>query len=363
MLRWFIRLVLGAAVLALWLAAAHLDGAWWMRHVVSACYLPPPRWMHAAVRIGLLCIGAVLALVALRLGQPTAGGLARSALAVLLALCAGEIVLRLFARPERRTGYPRLEWLLGEKDPRTGWAFVPMRTLRFGAPGGGPVVAYDIDAHGDRAASTGFVEDPQAPTLLVTGESIAVGHGLSWKETFAAQAGERMGLQVINVAEGGYGNDQALLRARDALDRLRRPVALVTTVLAVQLRRNLNDARPHLELRDGALPLVPAFAPRILLREMFVDELQILPEPRLQKALALTRAVLEETARVARAHGARPLFVVPVYGPVPELVSGLVEGLPHVVVWLDPARIMPWDGHPDAQGARQLADAVVSALR
>jgi hypothetical protein len=40
----------------------------------------------------------------------------------------------------------------------------------------------------------------------------------------------------------------------------------------------------------------------------------------------------------------------------------MLEGLPHAVVELDPQRIMPWDGHPDAQGARQIADAIVSAL-
>lgn len=364
MLRWFIRLALLAAALGALAAAASLDGAWWMRHVVvPACYLPPPWWMHGAVRGGLCLAGAGLALLALGLGRPTPGGIARLALAVALALCASEAALRFSERPERRTRHPRLEWLLGKSDPRTGWAFVPGSTLRFGAPGGGPVVDYAVDAHGDRAPSAGWVEDPQAATLLVTGESIAVGHGLQWNQTFAAQAGARLGLQVVDVAEGGYGSDQALLRARDALDRLRRPVALVTTVLAVQLHRNLDDARPHFELRGGALPLAPAFTPRLLLRELLADQLQILPERRLQKSLALTRAILEETVRLAREHGARPLFVAPVFGTEPALLSELLEGLPHVVVTLDPARIMPWDGHPDAQGARQLADAVVSALR
>lgn len=364
MLRWFIRLGLLAAALASVAAAARIDAAWWLRHVVApACYLPPPAWVHGAARGGLALAGGALAVLALRLGRPSPGGVARSALAVALALGASEAALRMLARPERRSRHPRLEWLLGAADPRTGWAFVPGAALRFGAPGGGPVIDYAVDAHGDRASSTGFAEDPEAPTLLVTGESIAVGHGLEWNETFAAQAGARLGLQVVNVAEGGYGSDQALLRAQAALLRLRRPQALVTTVLAVQLHRNLNDARPHLELRDGALQFAPAFTPRLLLRELFADELQVLPERRLRKSLALTRAILEETARAAREHGARPLFVAPVYGPAPALLRELLDGLPCVVVQLDPARIMPWDGHPDAQGARQLADAVVAALR
>ena len=363
-LRWFIRIALVLAALGSLAAAARLDDAWWMRHVVTpACYLPPPFWMRGAVRGGLCLLGGALVFLALRTRRPTPGAVARSALAVALALCASEAALRLLERPERRSRHPRLEWLLGKSDPRTGWAFVPRSTLRFGAPGGGPVVDYRIDAHGDRAPAPEWVEDADAPTLLVTGESIAVGHGLSWKETFGAQAGARLGLQVVNVAEGGYGSDQALLRAREALLRLRRPVALVTVVLAVQLHRNLDDARPHLELRDGELQLLPAFAPHLLLRELLVDQLQILPEPRLQRSLLLTRAILDETARLARGSGARPLFVAPVFGPEPLLLRELLEGLPHVVVPLDPARIMPWDGHPDAQGAREIAEAVVFALR
>src|SRR5207253_1007571 len=107
------------------------------------------------------------------------------------------------------------------------------------------------------------------------------------------------------------------------------------------------------------LMLVPAFAPRIRLRELIADDLQILPEWRLQKSLPLTRAILAATAQAARDRGARPLFVGVVFGPAPHLLRDMLEGLPHRIVALDPARIMRWDGHPDPQGARQIADAIV----
>ena len=354
------RFALGAPALALLGAAALLDVDWWTRHVVvPACYLPPPPWMLPAVRIALAAAGVALAVTAARVPRPTAAGAARVALAVVLALAASELALRLLERDERRTHHPRLEFLLGAPDARTGWSFVPHSTLRFGAPGGGPVVDYATDAHGDRAPSPDFTEDTQAPTLVIAGESIALGHGLAWKDTFAALAGARLGLQVINVAEGGYGSDQTLLRVRDALRRLQRPVALVSTVVPVQLHRNLNDARPHLELREGALVLAPAFSPRLRLRELIADELQVLPEWRLQKSLRLTRAILEATVREARQRGARPLLVAPVFGREPQLLRELLDGLPHVTVELPPERIMPWDGHPDAQGARLVAEAIV----
>ena len=363
-LRWTVRFLLLAPASALLVAAAFADRAWWVRHVVvPACYLPPAEWKLAAFRIALASIGLVLAACAFAARSPTPGGVARVAHSIALGLCAAELGLRLLERPESRTPHPRLEWLLGAPDARTGWSFVPGRTLRFGAPGGGPIVTYDVDAHGDRAPAPDFAEDPAAPTVLVAGESIALGHGLEWKDTFAAQVGERLHAQVVNVAEGGYGSDQAWLRASDALSRLQRPIALVTTVLPVQLHRNLDDARPHLVLRDGALVLAPAFRPRLRLRELIVDELQIMPSWRIANSEALTRAILSRMAEAARAHGARPLFVAPVFGRAPALLRELLAGLPSVTVELDPARIMPWDGHPDARGARQIADAVVAALQ
>ena len=364
MRRAVMRIALLASAALLSMTAAWIDEPWWTRHVVvPACYLPPPSWMLSLTRIGLAVLATLLALVAWKARAPDRGGAARIAIAVIAALVVSELGLRAVEQPRHTARHPRIEWLLGESDVLTGWRFVPLRTLRYGVPGGGPVVEYAVDAHGNRAPSSAFVEDARAPTLVVTGESMAVGHGLEWRDTFAAQAAERLGLQVVNVAEGGYGCDQALLRARDALARLQRPVALVSTVLPVQLHRNLNDARPHLELRDGALIESPAFRPRILLRELIVDDLQVLPEWRLQRALRLTRAILEATVREAQLHGARPLFVAPLFEPEPELVRELLEGLPHVAVRLAPERILPWDGHPDPRGARQIADAIVAALQ
>ena len=283
MLRWFIRICLLAPAALLLAAAGRIDVAWWTRHVVvPACYLPPAAWLLPAFRASLAASGLALAAAALLVRRPTAGGFARVAVAVVAALCVCELLLRVLEKPERNTHHPRLEWLIGAADARTGWSFVPGKQLRFGAPGGGPVVDYAVDAHGDRAPSAVAVEDPHAPAMIVTGESIAVGHGLQWSDTFAARLGAQLGLQVVNVAEGGYGGDQALLRAQDALRRLEHPVLLVSTVLPVQLHRNLDDSRPHLELRDGALVLAPPFAPRLLLRELIADRVQVLPEWRLK---------------------------------------------------------------------------------
>jgi hypothetical protein len=287
-------------------------------------------------------------------------------LALVLSLAAAEAVLRLADRPEVDAPNPRLEWRLGAADPRTGWAFIPRTTVEVRTPGTGRLVPYHVDAHGNRASSPDFVEDPNAPTLIVAGESIAVGHGLPWNETFGARLGAMLGLQVVNVAEGGYGSDQALLRVREALGRLARPVALVETVLPVQLQRVLQDDRPRLVLRGGALVLEPASRSPFRLREIFVNQLPYLSESELERSIETTRAVLGETAREARARAARPLFVVPGFDPShPDAfaVDAMLAGLPHVRVDLDRARLLPYDGHPDALGAQQIADAAAAALR
>lgn len=373
MFRRFIGVLVAApGVLLLWFAG-NANEAWYQRHVLVPAYrLPPPSWALPALRIAAAALGLVLLFCAYAAGRrATAGGVARVAVAILLSLLAAELVLRRFQRPEAEKPDPRLEWILGVEDPRTGWAFVPRRTMVLPPHGHQRRALYAIDAHGDRAPSQDWVEDPRAPTILITGESTAVGHGLEWNETFAARLAEKLPVQVVNVAEGGYGSDQAHLRAIDALPRFANPLAVVTLVLPVQLHRNIQDDRARLVVRDGALVTEPKARSPFRLRQVFVDEIPYLSEKDLQRSLKLTREILHATAAAARARGAWPLFVVPAIGPPrpleahPEafVVSELLDDLPHVVVDIDPAHLIPWDGHPDAYAANQIADAIAAALR
>jgi hypothetical protein len=369
-LGWIVRLSLlapGALLLGFAVAA---DGPWFERHVVlPAVYPAPPPWTLAALRASAAGLGLVAGACAVLAGRRASpGATARVALAIVLALCVSELGVRILNQvlPVPET---RVEARLSRPDPRTGWAFVPRRSVDL--PGaGGRVVTYAIDEHGDRAASTEWAEDADAPTVLITGESVAAGHGLPWGETFAACLAGLLHAQVVDVAVGGYGSDQAHLRAIDALPRFAHPLAVVTTVLPVQLYRNLHDDRPHLVLRHGSLTLAPATASHLQLRELFVNVLPYLGEADLQKSLALARAIVHATATAARSRGAEPLFVVPSVGPArpidghPEgfIVRALLDDLPHVVVDIDPAFVLPGDGHPNADGARQMAAAIAEGL-
>jgi hypothetical protein len=294
---------------------------------------------------------------------------ARVAAAVVLALLVSEGALRLLGGKTAFWRSAKLEFRIGKPDPRFGWVLVPRRATVLQVRNSRPI-RYTVDAWGDRADAVDHVPDPSRPTVLVAGESVAAGHGLDYADTLAGVLERDLGLQVVNVAAGGYGTDQAALRALDALARLQNPVALVQTFLPVQLQRNVQDYRPRLVLRGGVLVLAPAAAGPFAgtrLRDLLVNEVPVLWEGELRESLAVTAAVVRDVAGKARARGAKPLFVVPALDSqrgLEWLARALFEdqGIPAVVVPVDSAHILPYDGHPDAAATGAMAVQVERAL-
>jgi hypothetical protein len=230
---------------------------------------------------------------------------------------------------------------------------------------------------GLRARGPSDEPDLGRPALVVTGESIASGYGLDYDETFAVRCGRDLGLEVVNVAEGGYGVDQAYLRVTDLLPRIRRPVALVTVFVLSQLGRNLRDDRPRLALDEaGRLTLLPpamGFLARTQLGQLINDRIPYAGSDALARSTTLTRTVLVTTAHAARARGARPLFVIVSPGrartldahPEAAVIRELfVEtGLPYLLVDLDATERLDVDGHPNPAGAARIATDIEAALR
>lgn len=379
---------LPVALCGVWLIvlAARADDSWILAHVAL------PSWFLMPVTVGAIhgarAMAALLGVLLVGLVAPKVGrwsgaqrwrdlgaSCARIAFAAALAIVVSETILRHWDRREPLWRQKKLEFQLGQPDPRFGWVLLPHRST---ASKVDPAhdVHYRVDAWGDRSGSELSTPDPSLPTLVVTGESIAFGHGLEYEETFPAILGNRLGLQMVNVAAGGYGSDQAYLRLVDALDRLERPVAALTVFLPVQLGRGLQDYRPRLVLRGEKLVLEPpaaGFWSRWRLRDLLVNEVPYLSEAALSRALDVNAAVMHATALAARARGAEPLFLVPSFGPRrsldehPEafIVRRVFEHqeLPFLIVDIDPARIMAGEKHPDALAARQIADAVEQVLR
>jgi hypothetical protein len=330
------------------------------------------RW--GGIAAGALLVGAAwpVARAAARL-RPRALGRAvgRCALASALALLACEVLLRVVhpvTTPASMTNLPR-----ADSDGKLGWRYLPLHTKVTEFPGDGLTIEYDVDADGNRARSTTEVPDHAAPTILFAGESITAGIGVHWEDTYPALVAGELGVQGANLGVHGYGLDQVYLRTMEALEAFTRPVALVTLVLADELERSAAGDRKHLVLsRDGSL-LLRDPAPwlwqtstlrDLLLRATHYDD---------GDAIDLARAILRSTVAQARAHGARPLFVMTNFGPrclpdasgEPALEHLLFDDLPapHVRVDLDASWRLKDDPHPDSRASRKLADAIEQALR
>jgi hypothetical protein len=365
--------------------ALRADDVWILRHVVLPNWFLPPttlRGFHlaraATALLGVFTLG-VLGPKAGRwagsqAGKTLAASCVRIAAALLFAVIASEMVLRNWdSEPFGRK--TRLEFGLGRPDPRFGWVLVPSHSTLVKNRRAKPV-HYNIDAWGNRAQSELSMPDPALPTLVVTGESIAFGHGLEYEQTFAAILGERLGLQVVNVASGGYGADQAYLRLLDVLERLRHPVVVLTVFHPVQLGRALQDFRPRLVLRSGKLVLEGAasgFWSGWKLRDLSVNELPYLSDEALAKTMAVNAAIVQATSVAARSRGAEPLFVVPSFGPPRSLgehreafiLRDLFEQQqqPYLLIDIDRNRIMLDEWHPDAIAARDIAATAEHELR
>jgi hypothetical protein len=374
--------VLGALLVV---AAARADGRFFERHVIQPYYFLRPAWLPPTVRALAAAAGAVLLAATAPVGRlarrlaarrPGAGDVARAFVALVAALLASEGIMRVAKPPETRAWFPRWEFRVGAPHPRYGWAARrgAATTLRFG---GRAPTSYVVADDGRRVAALGTPRDDRRPALIVIGESVAAGVGLDYDDTFAARSGAALGLEVIDVGEGGYAPDQAYLRLRDLLPSVSHPAAVVSTFVPLELGRMLHDGYPRLALAGPGDELVvqpPASGiwAAFHLRNLVHNRLPYAGDAALARALRNTGAVLRATAAAARARGAEPLFVIPSPGPPraldehPEawIVRALFAdaGLPYLLVDLDAGDVVPEDGHPSARGAEKIAAAIVGAL-
>ena len=362
-----IEIALASIGTALLVCAVLANQSWLDRHFLPSWFLPH-RWYVAIewlVRVAMAAAGISLALVMrARIGRVIAsapGRLVLSALAAVLALGAGEMVLR-------RVHIRAAEWLMPDEeprrrpDPRLGWTFVPGRTGHNTV--GGRVIDYAVDPAGYRVRSVAEPVDPQQPTILFVGESVMFGEGLTWDESVPAQVGAMMGIQSGNMAVHGFGTDQAYMRLESELPRFRRPVAVVSLFMTALFGRNLDDDRPHLGPRLVWLP--PQQHGRLAsLAKLLVP---YRADDTVERGVVMTRDVLGATVNLARARGATPLIVVPHFGVEPQAERALrrrildESGLPYVWIEIDDAWRLPWDRHPNMRAARVIATAIVARL-
>jgi hypothetical protein len=352
---------------ALLLCAVLANQQWLDRHLLPSWFVPRHWWViiESSARALLAAVGVTLAFwLRPRLGRLIASPTRAVPLAVaaVLGLGAGELLLRQVQL--RPVGWlvPDDEEPLRRRDPRLGWTLVPARTGH--STVAGRVIDYSIDPAGYRVRRVDEPVDPEQPTILFIGESVMFGEGLTWEESVPAQVGAMMGIQSANLAVHGFSSDQAYLRLETALPRFRRPVAVVSLFMPALFGRNLDDNRPR--LGPGLTWLPPeqhgklAALAKLLVPYRKTDTVE--------RGVAMTREVLSATVNVARARGARALIVVPQFGVEEQAERAIRQrildetGLPYVSVEIDEGWRLAWALHPNSHAARVIATAVAAHL-
>jgi hypothetical protein len=355
----------GVALMVFGVIANH---SWFDRHFVPSFFLTRLTMMRMAlgVRVALVAFGVVLAIpVRLRLARIVSrvpprvvlGNAARISLAIMLALGAGEVIARNVERVLDR------EEPLRRFDARLGWSFVPSRAGH--ATIHGRQIEYAFDGAGYRVAHAGDSVDPDRPSVVFTGESVIVGHGLNWAETIPAQVESLTGIQSANIAVHGFAIDQAYMRLAAELPRFRQPIAVVSLFMPGLFDRNLDDNRPH--LGPGLIWHPPQHSSLLFtLAEGAVPYRKV---ETIDRGVAVTREILQATVEMAQMRHATPIIVVPQFGqedPSEAVLRHRVldeAGLPYLLIELDPSWRSPGDMHPDARGAHAIAAAIAARLQ
>ena len=358
------------AGLVLILLAVLADHGWLDRHLLPQKFVPRSQqilvwWGERAAfgAFGLLLVWPVRRQVAriVRTGQgrDLLISILLFGLAGGLAVLASEAVLRT-GNWERLERWVATEEPLRHAEPMLGWVNVPshvgFETYR------GRRIRYDVDAQGRRVADILRPLDPSRPSIVFVGESILFGYRLNWNETAAARIGAETGLQPANLSVNGYGTDQEWLRLRQELPHFARPKAVVALFAPMMIERSLDQHRPRLDADLRWHAAEPGWRLGKLARKF----LPYHSTARIDEGIAATRASLIAIVVSARARGARPLIVVPEFGPEQPIERRLREqvlaGLPSVLVRLDSDWAIPGDGHPDARANAAMSRAVLAAL-
>ena len=361
--------LLGVVLLA---AAALMNRAWFQHHFLPEFLDPRARQLRALtnVRLAVAAVGLGLILIV----RPWIGGLvarnplrrlaldaAPMLLAVVLAVGAAELILDHV--PWRSTQQsppmyePRRVW-----DTTFGWRQLADRT-GYGVTSGRRL-EYAFDVHGYRVRRQTEPVDYAKPSIIFAGESIVQGHGLTYDESAPAQLQALTGVQTANIAVGGYATDQLYLLLKSELPKFHAPVAVVVIFMPSLFHRTMDTDRPH--LTRGLVWNPPAAEPRLV--EIFRRLVPYRSDRDIADGVAATQDELRGIVAMARARGAVPLILDPVFGRETAEERQLrvrildAAGLPYVQAPLDASWRLPGNLHPDARGARAMAVDVARYL-
>jgi hypothetical protein len=373
-------LVLLAATLAAWAALA--SDVWFELHfthtycmvddrVVTKLHVS--RWIAGALAI--VVVAVVGPRIVRRTAGKTVGSVAGSALRIGVALVLAFVVTDVFlrwkrARAERAAGPP----------PTVKPLFVHVPFEDADVVAGTRTFHIALNKDKVRRRTIHDDPDPDAPSIVFSGESVCFGYGLDYDESIPALVAAHTGIQTINLGVNGFANDEALEWLKASMARIKHPIAVVSFIVYNAIGRNIAPQRWHLAPRPGGgLELVKpdARAPGFLERSPLWTALHAAVPYHDARVVDLTREILASTAAYARSVNAYPLFVLTEtptrcagsthesMDDAPEVARRLAaaEGIAAIRVLYPPAMQIGGDVHPDPRGAAHFADAIERALR
>jgi lysophospholipase L1-like esterase len=298
----------------------------------------------------------------------------------LVSLVAGELILRFFPAFEPR---PRI--YVGDEphqpsenfvpDPEIGWRMRPHH--EFTVENAEYHVRYRSNAQGFRDERKADTPEKSRKIVLV-GDSFSFGQGVPFDQTFGALIESRLPETAVhNLALQGFGIDQ-MWSVVKSVGLPMQPDLVIVAFISEDFTRSLYQ--PFVKLAKGAVEnQTPADRPNALIR--FIDRHSRLWTG-LQQAdrllghqlpigawWTLNRALLEDIRAMCREAGARTLFV---YLPTRELrtfpaIRSYMQETASDFIDLgnqppSPPRpfIYPYDGHPNPDGHRYIAEAVLA---
>ena len=350
--------VLLAAFLAAW--AIRADDSWFSIHWSHyACYVDEttPKQALAARAVAFVLSLLLIFIVRPRVARVSGASWLRVLMAVGASLVVCELVLRW--RDSRHLPPP--------PGPPPGHYMTHTERQSVDFPTGGRIVHYTTDEHGYRVRDESTSVDLARPSIIIAGESVAFGFGLEYDETVGARLASRFGTQDVNIAISEMSTARSYGRIRDELEKLKRPVAVVTFIVHTWLERETNTARWHVEW-DGTRQLTllpPTPQSRSPLLNLFHSVIPYRDDHRFDVA----RLAMVEIAELARSRGAVPLFVLTECGARcrstefidRELTRGL--SAPWVSVPVPESANIPGDMHPSAASVVAYVGAIENELR
>src|SRR5262245_12719573 len=199
--RYFVaEMVVVAFVAVILVVAYRIDPQWISRHVTLLNLWPPhdtETWSRRGR--GLLVLLAALVVLGLRpalmfvVSKGSLAGLARSTVPALVAIAVSAVTAEAvvgWTQARVRMGRA-VHQQRGVAHPRYGWTGQPSSTITEEAPGRDIRWAFNQD--GIRVRNQDDEPDTTRPTILFTGESIALGLGLDYAETYPALVAARRG--------------------------------------------------------------------------------------------------------------------------------------------------------------------------